>query len=96
MIAVDAVKLIESKLSDLCDSVWVVVCDPDLQLQRLMARNGFTREDAVVRISAQPPVEPKLAVADEIIDNSGTETETRTQVHAAWQRVIAAGARVSV
>jgi dephospho-CoA kinase len=86
-VAIDAIKLVESKISERCDSLWVVVCDPAIQLERLMTRNGFSRQDALARIKAQPPIDPKVAIADEVIDNSGSVDETQAQVIAGWNRV---------
>jgi dephospho-CoA kinase len=83
VVAIDAIKLIESGLADRCDEVWVVTCSPDQQLARLMARNSLGREAAKRRISAQTPVAAKLARADRVIDNSGTREATRRQVAAA-------------
>ena len=79
-IVVDAVKLLESGLADLCDEVWVVTCPPDEQLRRLIARDGFAEEDALLRIRAQPPQEEKVARADVVIANDGTPEETRRRV----------------
>jgi dephospho-CoA kinase len=84
VLAVDAIKLIESGFADECDQVWVVTCDPEQQLTRLMRRNGYSREEALRRIRAQPPQASKVARADRVIDNSGTEEETVALVRAAW------------
>jgi dephospho-CoA kinase len=86
VIAVDAVKLIESGLDRDCDAVWLVVCAPEIAIERLMARNGLSRADASSRIAAQPDITPKKARADAIIDNSGNREETRLHVQMAWDR----------
>lgn len=82
--AVDAVKLIESGLDRDCDAVWVVVCDPDVAIERLMKRNGLSHSDAAARVAAQPDIAPKRAIADAIIDNSGSRESTHEQVTLAW------------
>jgi dephospho-CoA kinase len=87
IVVVDAVKLVESGLVDLCDELWVVRCEPAQQLSRLIARNGLTEAEAAQRIAAQPPLAPKLARADVVIDNSGGLDATRAQIAAAWQRI---------
>ncbi len=87
----DAVKLIESGYPAICDAVWVVVCDPQEQVRRLVEERGMVLADARQRIAAQPPQAEKAAAADVVIDNSGTLPETEAQVEAAWraiQRVI--------
>ena len=50
----------------------VVHCPTDTQLARLMSRNSLTRDEAMARIEAQMPVEKKKALADYLIDTSGT------------------------
>lgn len=87
IVAVDAVKLVESGMATLCDAVWLVECSPAIQLQRLMTRNGFTEKEARRRISAQPDLVAKRLIANEIIENSGSLEETRRQVDAAWSRL---------
>jgi dephospho-CoA kinase len=90
IVAVDAVKLIESGLAADCDEVWIVTCDPTQQVARLMARNGLTAEAAARRVAALPPLAPKLAAADVVIDNSGDLAATRRQVEAAFDQATAA------
>lgn len=85
-IAIDAVKLIEGGLNADCDEVWLVTCNPEQQVARLIARNGVNRAEAARRVAAQPPIEPKIALADAIIDNSGSKAETKAQVEAAWRQ----------
>ncbi len=82
----DAVKLLEGGSGALCKSRWLVICDEEQQLRRLMERDGFSEEEARARLRAQPPIEPKLPLVDEVIDNSGTIAATRAQVEAAWAR----------
>lgn len=87
VIAVDAVKLIESGLADVCNSVWLVVCDPDIQRTRLMQRNGLTGEEADLRLAAQPNEANRRKRADVVIDNSGTRADLDHQVAQQWQLV---------
>ena len=84
VVAVDAVKLTESGLDRDCDAVWLVSCEPDVAIERLMARNGLTHADAAARVAAQPDITAKRARADTIIDNSGGRESTREQVISAW------------
>jgi dephospho-CoA kinase len=82
----DAIKLVESGYAPLCHGLWVVTCPPEVQLRRMMERRGMTEEEAHARLDAQPPIEPKLALATEVIDNSGSLDDVRQQVTAAWGR----------
>ncbi|MGI8406347.1 MAG: dephospho-CoA kinase [Thermomicrobiales bacterium] len=85
IVVIDAVKLIESGHAEHCDVVWVVTVDPETQVTRLMQRNRLDEEEARRRVSAQPPVERKLARADHVIDNSGLLADLRAQVMDAWR-----------
>jgi dephospho-CoA kinase len=90
VILIDAVKLIESGHADHCDQVWLVTAPPEAQVTRLMKRNTLSRAEALKRVAAQPPLEPKIARADRIIDNSGSLEELRATVGAAWRDLVGA------
>lgn len=74
---VDAALMIESGGHGRFDKLVVVHCRPDVQLERLMRRNGYTHEEAAARIAAQMPQAEKLRYADFEIDTSGSYEETR-------------------
>ena len=85
---IDAVKLLEGGSGAFCQSKWLVTCSEEQELARLMARNHLSEEEARARLRAQPPLAPKLALVDEVIDNGGSLTETRRQVAAAFGRFL--------
>jgi len=64
----------------------VVYVRPEVQLERLMARDGLREEEARQRIRAQLPLEEKARRAEHVIDNSGSLEETRRQVVRLWQK----------
>jgi len=68
--------------------VLLVYISPDEQLQRLMARNGYSREEALSRLSAQMPIQDKLPLADLIVNNEGSRDETRKQVATLWRELV--------
>jgi len=72
--------LVETDGAARFDRVLVVDCDPDLQLARLMARDGARREDAARMLAAQAPRAARLAVADDVIHNDGDLASLRDQV----------------
>lgn len=88
VIVIDAVKLVESGHDAVCDEVWVVTIPEEIQVTRLMQRNTLTEKEARRRIVAQPPMGPKIARADRIIDNSGTVNDLRATVEAAWSMLV--------
>ncbi|OKO90805.1 dephospho-CoA kinase [Geobacillus proteiniphilus] len=79
-VVLDIPLLFESGLTSWVDKVLVVYVDDDIQLRRLMARNGFTEEEARARIHAQWPLAEKMKRADAVINNNGTKEETRRQL----------------
>lgn len=83
---IDAVKLLEGRSGEFCQSKWLILCSEEQELARLMARNQLSEEEAWTRLRAQAPIAPKLALVDEVIDNGGTREETRRQVIAAFER----------
>src|SRR4030065_836061 len=71
----DAALLIESGAYEMVDLVILVYVNEELQINRLMNRDGLTRYDAVERINAQMPVAEKKKYADYIIDTSSSQKE---------------------
>ena len=69
--------LYEKHLDSLCDRVWCSYIPRQTQLERLMARDGFTREEAEARLRSQIPAEEKAARADIVIDTSGSIQYTK-------------------
>lgn len=67
---VEAALMIESGGFSRFDKLIVVWCDPEIQLERLIVRNGLSRADALRRIRSQMPQEEKMGYADILIDTS--------------------------
>jgi dephospho-CoA kinase len=84
---IDAIKLIENGWPAHCHEVWVVTCPRELQIMRLMQTRGLSESDARLRVDAQAPQSAKIAVADVVIDNAGSLTDTIAQVAHHWQRI---------
>jgi len=68
----DVPLLAESRGKAGFDAVIVVDVPPDLQLERLVSQRGMAADQARARIAAQASREQRLAVADIVIDNSGS------------------------
>lgn len=71
----------------------VVTARPEVQRARLMARDGIDAAAAQARIDAQWPLEKKVAVATEVIDNSGDREALRAQVEGLHTRLVEAFGR---
>ena len=72
--------LYEKDLDSLCDRVWCAYVPRETQLERLMLRDGFTREEAEQRLRSQLPADKKAAKADVVIDTSGPIQYTKESV----------------
>lgn len=62
------------------DEIWLVYAPRDVQLQRLMKRNGLSKSDAMLRINAQMPIDEKITLATRMIKNCGTIEELENQL----------------
>ncbi|KAN0107034.1 CoaE domain containing protein, partial [Russula decolorans] len=87
----DVPLLIESRIYRWVGKVVVVYCSAEIQLQRLMRRDGSTREDARSRLLAQLPIAEKLEYADIVLDNSGTQAELEVHVEELARRLYLEG-----
>ncbi|PAE41994.1 dephospho-CoA kinase [Bacillus sp. 7884-1] len=80
VIVLDIPLLFESKLTHMVEKTILVYVDRDIQLNRLMERNDLSLEDAKARISSQMPLSDKVALADAVINNNGSISETKRQL----------------
>jgi dephospho-CoA kinase len=69
----EAALIVENGLNRGMAALVVVSVSPEVQLTRMMKRDGFSEDEARARLRSQAPLEAKLAAADFIIDNSGPE-----------------------
>ena len=79
-VVMDIPLLFESKLQHFVQKILVVTVSPEVQLQRLMARNELSTEDAQARIASQLPLKEKVEGADAVIYNDGTIEESKQQL----------------
>lgn len=77
---VEAAILIETGSYRRFQKLVVAACSEPQQIERAMARDGLTRDEAQVRISRQMPIEEKKRFADYLIDTSRTTDDTIAQV----------------
>jgi dephospho-CoA kinase len=85
---VDAALMVETGSFRRYDRVIVVHCPPDQQRERLMRRDGISREEAERRIAAQMPIEEKRGYADFLVDSSGTIEETLARTDAVVEELL--------
>jgi dephospho-CoA kinase len=88
LVVVDIPLLFESRRADMFEGTLLVYAPRDVQLQRLMSRDGITREGAEQRLEAQLPIDEKRARATWVIDNGGDVADTEQQLGAWWAEEI--------
>jgi dephospho-CoA kinase len=85
----DAAVMIESGNYRNMDKLVVVVTDEGTQIERLMARDGIGREEALLKIRSQMPLADKAKLADYVIDNSGDRAVTETRAREVYAALLA-------
>lgn len=88
LVILDTALLFESGLDARCDATIVVDSNEYEQIKRLMARDGFTEEQARQRIAAQMDPQVRRNKATWIMDNSGPFYPLDTVIDPVWQEVI--------
>lgn len=83
----DVPLLYERSLAEGMHGVIVVWVPRELQIERLMARDGIDRDAAEQKIATQLPLDEKRARATWVIDNSGPPSETRRQTEQLWRQI---------
>ncbi len=83
-----AALLIEAGATSRVDEIWVVYVDGTTQVERLMARDGIGRDEALRKIATQMPMEEKRTYGKVVIENGGSMDQTEKQVREAWERGI--------
>lgn len=85
---VDAALMIESGGYRRFDKLIVVWCEPEIQFERLIKRDGLSEADARKRIASQMPQEEKKRYADFLIDTSDGFGPTRVQCRHVHSRLL--------
>lgn len=78
--------LIEAGATDRVDDIWVVTVRPEIQLERLMRRDGIDLLQARQIVESQMPLSEKERHGSVVIDNSGTEAQTRRLLESVWAK----------
>lgn len=77
---VEAALIYETGMNGRLDYTIVVDAPENVRISRVISRDGCTREEIMIRIKSQMPVEDKLELADFVIDNGGDEKELERRV----------------
>ena len=84
----DVPLLFETGYDKRCHEVWCAYLPRETQLERLMARDGLTREEALARVQSQMPLEEKARLSTHLIDTSGTIEESAALLKSLYMKVL--------
>lgn len=87
IIVFDAALLIETGFHRRMDKTVVVYAEPEQQIERLVLRDGFTREEAIRRIESQMPLSEKRMHADYVIENTGTREQAKEYARHVYEKI---------
>ena len=87
VVVLEAAVLFEAGWQDAVDETWVVTVEPDIAVQRAMARDGLNHDAVQARMDAQLSNAERTALADVVVDNSGSEAAMRERLNDEWKRV---------
>jgi len=87
-VVMDIPLLVEGGSRDRVDRILVVDVDETMQLQRVMARDGCTEQQARAILASQASRRARLAAADDVLLNAGTVTDLRQAVDHLHERYL--------
>lgn len=87
VVVLEAAVLLEAGWEDMGDQIWVMVVNREIAIERAMARDGAERSAIESRLDAQMPDGERIARADVVIENNGTEDELLARLEEAWAAV---------
>ena len=86
VLVVEAIKLLESGLRNVCDEIWVVIAPREVMLERLAAR-GLPRAEAELRLNRQASEKEFRSAADVVLVNDSGRDRIKDRVRAEWTRL---------
>lgn len=89
---VEAAILIETGGRERYDRIVLAYCPPEVQVERFIAREGGTEEQARARMARQMPLNEKIPFADYLIDTSGSKADTESRARAVYAKLKAEAA----
>lgn len=85
VVVYDVPLLVEARVEDPWDQIVVAHAPVDTRMRRLVEIRGLSESEASARIAAQVSDDRRLAVADVVIDTTGTLADTEAQVDRFWE-----------
>lgn len=88
IIVLEAAVLLEAGWQDIGDEIWVVTVDPEIAITRCMSRDDLEKEAVQSRLDAQLSNDERIAQADIVIVNNGSEEALLEQLDEQWHRLM--------
>lgn len=79
--------LFEAGIRDWFDKIVVIRCSQNIQYKRACSRDNIKKNDFLIRLKSQWPLNKKERLADFVVDNSGKLSETKKQVYKIWKEL---------
>lgn len=73
--AIDAVELFAGDVGNLCSKCFALISSPEVQIERIMKRDGISKEMAVKRLNAQKPDSYYIEKSDDVIESSSNDID---------------------
>ena len=88
MTILDVPLLFETGMDVLCDETWTMSVPPEVQLERVCARDGLSAEQAQARIASQLPMAERNARADRVISSDRIVEKTQAELNQLYMQLL--------
>lgn len=86
--AIDAIELFSSGLAKRCTATIGVIADREVRIDRIMRRDGISREYAMMRVNAQRPNEYFIQKCSHVLENNGSQEEFIEKCRKTFEEVL--------
>lgn len=87
VVVIEAPLLVEAGMVDMVDEIWVATVEPEVQVERVMERDGLDYDAAWQRVQSQLPISARMAFSDVVIPTGQSLEELRQEIQKHWQRL---------
>ena len=88
VVILDVPLLFETGMDALCDETWTLYLDREMQITRVVARDGLTRAEAEARVNSQMPMQERNARATHAIDTDRPIERTRAELEQLYRAAL--------
>lgn len=86
--AIDAIELFSSGLAKRCTATIGIIADREVRIDRIMRRDGISREYAMMRVNAQRPNEYFIQKCSHVLENNGSQEEFIEKCRKTFEEVL--------